>query len=363
MKAFFVIPAFLLAANPRTTTEGFVPSATVHLPTNANAGSTKTTLRMAANGNNNDSHDNHLEQTRKQLEALLLLVSHDEQATGNTSKNSNNSPNNMDMKEFVQRLTHPPQRNADGTVDWDALLPPPPPLTVGARNQRLVELKLLAELSDEHHGDTVRHELEAFWYHQQGKDAQERLAHADELMASGLVIASEQILFKLLQDYHYANIHHWVEPLHRLATLYGLQGKLEESYYLLQCVLHVKAWHVGALDDMMEVCLATRRRDEARSWAIRRLPNLVASTSFPPFITEGPVNPERVRWTEQAVKQAQEALAHLEHQTQRDFLGRPEAYYSSKQQKKEQTTSTGRASAVTPEEVSADLDYDFGAWE
>ena len=362
MKAFLVIPAMLLVSSRNS--EGFVPS--LPLPTNSNVGNA---LQMAANGHNNDSHDNnnnnnnnHLEQTRKQLEALLL-VSNDNDSTGKSHQTSNNSPPNMDRKEWVQRLSHPPLRKADSTVDWDALLPPPPPLTVGARDRRLVELQLLAELSHEHHGDTVRHELERFWYAQEGTQAQERLAHADELMASGLVIASEQILITLLQDY---NIHHWVEPLHRLATLYGLQGKLEESYHLLQCVLHVKAWHVGALDDMMEVCLATRRRDEARLWATRRLPNLVASTSFPPFITEGPVNPERVRWTEQAVQQAQEALAHLEHQTQRDFLGRPEAYYSSstqQQQKKEQTTNSGDTGTATPEEVSADLDYDFGAWE
>ena len=168
---------------------------------------------------------------------------------------------------------------------------------------------------------------------------EDRLRHADELMKSGLVIASEQILLTLLEDYCGSNsstggsrssIHHWMEPLHRLATLYGIQGKMEESYHLLLCVLHVTPWHVGALDDIMAVCLATGRREEAREvWATRRLPNLVASTSFPPFITTGPVNPERVKWTERAVQQAQEALAHWEHQTQRDFLGRPEAYYDN----------------------------------
>ena len=360
--------AWLLLLAARGTDGFSPPSSTVAALRNAltiqNSG--RTTLLSAAKGNNpssnddqankmnnNDNEKNSLEQTRMQLEALLV---DDNDHRTNNEKNDKTYPN---IKELIEILKDP-----SSLQDLDSVLPPPPPLTAAERDRRLAELQLLEQLAS---SDDAAQDLGMLSYSEKGPSAQERLEQADEMMSSGMVIASEQMLFKLLEDYGI----YWVEPLNRLATLYFRQGRLEESYHMCQCVLHLKPWHLGALDGIVEICRLMGNRDEARSWAERRLPNLVASTSFPPFITDGPANPERARWVHAAIQEAQEALSRLEYQTQRDFLGKAEEYYTqspastsgSEHMKKKETKNEEGTNQMADTGATQPESLDFGAWE
>ena len=167
------------------------------------------------------------------------------------------------------------------------------------------------------------------------------LEQIDVHLAAGNIAVAEKMLRQMIQTYGV----YWVEPINRLATLLYMDGRLQESYKLCLVVLHLKPYHFGALSGIVAVCIGLGKREQARKWAEKRLPSLVASTSFPPFAKNGPTNPRRAEWVQKAVQQAQESLSHLEFQTQKDF-GRPEAYYKNKRAKpklqaqEEQTTIT-----------------------
>ena len=168
-------------------------------------------------------------------------------------------------------------------------------------------------------------DLWALWYSERGATAKKKLEAADSLMGNPKTWKmSEQYLRELIDEYGL----YFVEPLNRLATLYYLQSKFEESYMLCVLILKIKPWHFGALAGITQVCIGLGDRDAAREWAEKRLPNMVAGDSFPPFATDGPQNPRRKEWVDRQVAAAEKQLENLERATKKSFFGKPDAYIS-----------------------------------
>ena len=63
-----------------------------------------------------------------------------------------------------------------------------------------------------------------------------------------------------------------IRPFVRLAKLYCLQGKWEESETLNWHCLQVKPWHYVALETMVACHVAQQHVRAARIWSSRRLP-------------------------------------------------------------------------------------------
>ena len=206
--------------------------------------------------------------------------------------------------------------------DFLSFLPPPPPLSTIERDRRLAEIVFLKRLED---SDEARAELWNLWYSERGSTAQSRLQQTDQLLGDPTTWADcETKLVQLIDDFGF----YFVEPLNRLATLYFLQGKFQDSYKLCQIILKLKPWHFGALAGIVQVCLGMEDRNAARVWAEKRLPNIVTETSFSPFSAEAqPVNPRRTEWVEEAVEKAKEMLKQAE-KTTKQSLGKPEEYYN-----------------------------------
>ena len=170
------------------------------------------------------------------------------------------------------------------------------------------------------------------WYSQRGGEALGRLRQADKLMADPTTWQDcEDSLKLLVKEYSI----YFVEPINRLATLYYLQGRMEASYHLCRLIiLHLKPWHVGALAGIVQVCLALGNRDEARYWATKRLPTVVANTGAPPF-DGGPTNPRRLTWVQDMVQTAKHMLKEAEETTRQQF-GNPEEYYRKQEKNKKE---------------------------
>lgn len=256
------------------------------------------------NGGSGDADDaDDVERMRQQLESLLGPDSSSPLAKGLT-------PTAVDVDQLMDPA------NANDITD---MLPSSPPLTSAERDRRLAEIEMLKGLKD---SDDPVQDLWELWFSERGKTAKEQLEQVDRFIAEGQVLAAEKMLRHLIREYGV----HWVEPINRLATLKYMDGKLEESHKLCLVVLHLRPYHFGALSGIVAVSIGLGKRDDARRWAEKRLPSLVASSSFPPFPQDGPQNPRRTEWVQRAVKQAQETLSHLEYQRQKDF-GKPEKYY------------------------------------
>jgi hypothetical protein len=208
-------------------------------------------------------------------------------------------------KEFKVKPTasSPPLRIA---------LPPAPPLTTLDRERRLVEQDYLAALQD---SDEALTDLWDLWFQERGKEAADRLLAAEELTGAGPSHwpKAEQVLKDLMEEHGV----YWVEPVNRLATLYYMQGRLEESETLCQMVLAVKPWHFGALSGIVMVYAGLHDSEKARQWAARRLPT---------FAPTGP-NRRRMAWVETALQDSQLSLEEGEKRV-REWMG-PADYYSS----------------------------------
>ena len=194
----------------------------------------------------------------------------------------------------------------------DVVLPPRPIMTSAERARRLAEQKLLAQLTK---GDESLTDLWNFWFQERGAAAAKLLRRAEQLTGEGPDSwdEAEAILATLMEEHGV----YWAEPLNRLATLYFMQGRLEESETLCQMVLAVKPWHFGALSGLVTVYAGMHESEKARQWAARRLPS---------FSPSGPTR-RRIRWVETALQDAQAALANGE-QLIREWMG-PEDDYQS----------------------------------
>lgn len=301
---------------------------------------------------------------RKQLAALF----------GDSSSSSSNENSENDDSSSSTAMTN--DAASATVVDVDALMDPSnerdiadlipkqPPLTAAERDRRLTEIALLEQLTD---SDEALEHLWELWFSERGASAKSRLEQADQALARGQTLAAEKMLRDMIVEYGV----YWVEPLNRLATLLYMDGRLQASHQLCLVVLHLRPYHFGALSGIVAVSIGLGKREEARSWAEKRLPSRVASTSFPPFAeNNGPVNPRRTEWVQKAVRQAQEALSRLDYQTQKDF-GKPEAYYkkskanstSPPQQEPQKQQPTNQKETPLPPASQTFDSYDENAWQ
>lgn len=223
--------------------------------------------------------------------------------------------------------------NTSLAVPFVITLPPPPPMSTMDRNRKELEITLLELLKE---GDTFLGELRELWDSERGPGNQNIMALTGAAVSDPrLWVASEEILVGLIENrsvgkMDMSNSHgvYFVEAVNRLATLYFLQGRLDDSYKLCRVVLHLKPWHVGALSGIVQVCIGRGEKDEARMWAQRRLPNVAPGNGGGGSSSSSlPESPRRVEWCDKAVADAKDLLRKAEQSTV-DRLGRPEDYYS-----------------------------------
>jgi hypothetical protein len=282
---------------------------------------------------------------------LESLISGEKNASRDkTNRSKATPPNRFSVTEFLSRCRDslPPKKGDDDgqfKESWfeddtdraffESLLPPRPPMSATERKRRQVEIQLLRLLED---SDDVTGQIWDLWFSERGPEYANILAQTDSLMAKpNDWKLCEQQLLELIDDPLGSADNdrpgvYFVEAINRMATLYFLQGRLQESYILCRLVLYLKPWHFGALSGIVQVAIGMGDRDEARFWAERRLPTLMSGTSFPPFpdkmvSKDTPKNPRRKEWCETAASQAQILLEKAEINTVK-CLGQPEDYYS-----------------------------------
>ncbi|KAG7356844.1 hypothetical protein IV203_001531 [Nitzschia inconspicua] len=223
------------------------------------------------------------------------------------------------------------------SVVFESLLPPRPPMSPAERMRREREIQLLQLLED---NDDVSGDLWDLWYSERGPVFKDRLTKTDSLLANPNTWKQcEKQLLELINDPPSSSDEsrpgvYFVEAINRMATLYFLQGRLKDSYALCRLVIYLKPWHFGALSGIVQVSIGLGNRNEARFWAERRLPTLLAGTSFPPFSVDigsenVPRNPRRKEWCRIALENASMLLAQAEVNTGKQF-GKPEDYYVRK---------------------------------
>ena len=194
----------------------------------------------------------------------------------------------------------------------DVVLPTPPPPTALDRVRRFREQELLEKLKE---GDEALTDLWDFWFQERGTHAAACLVQAEELTGQGPSYwpQAEIILAALIEEYGV----YWAEPVNRLATLYFIQGRFEDSETLCQIVLAVKPWHFGALSGIVMVYESLRESQKARQWAARRLPT---------FAPKGN-NRRRQEWVKNALKDSQAAIEDAERRLQ-EWMGPKDDYTS-----------------------------------
>jgi hypothetical protein len=162
----------------------------------------------------------------------------------------------------------------------------PPPLTAILRERRLKEIQLLGTLA---HSDEAVNELWALWIAERGPASASNILHVEQLMSVESWNDAEVLLLSLIEEHGL----HWAEPVNRLATLYYMLGRYQESKALCEIVLDTKPWHFGALSGIVLVCTAMNDASGARLWADQRLP---------------PPGDRRTAWTQRAIENAKESL-------------------------------------------------------
>jgi hypothetical protein len=183
----------------------------------------------------------------------------------------------------------------------------PPLLTSLERERRVLEIQLLEQLV-EHDGLVLDH-LWSLWYSERGRHAAQRLNEATALSNDPRTWReAEAILRQLILEYGI----YWVEPLNRLATLFYIQEKYQQSIDLCQVILYVKPWHFGALSGIVALYGQVNNVEQARIWAQRRLPTFLP-------ISNPQNNSRRREWVQMAVQNAQASLRDAEDRLRRSF--------------------------------------------
>jgi hypothetical protein len=280
-----------------------------------------------------DSFD--VEAARRRLEALVSSsINEREEFRAPQNQGQSSPPSLMSFKG--ERKSAPHTRSEISSIfQWflpmndymqvDDFLPPHPPMTSIERKRKEVEIELLTELQN---GDQALTDLWDLWFYERGKDAADKLHYADELTGRGPQgwDEAEQILRELIDEHGV----HWAEPVNRLATLYFIQGKLEQSETCCRTVLAVKPWHFGALSGLVMVYAGLHESESARDWAAKRLP------------TFAPVGPNRRRdqWVKNAVHQARDKLSQAEHELH-NLFGEQDEYATDIQKRHEKLETQG----------------------
>lgn len=177
-----------------------------------------------------------------------------------------------------------------------------PPLSAIARVRRTAEIQLLSQLEDSVEAADALNDL---WLHERGSRAATLLQKADDLFqqGSGASWNKAEDLFRLLiREYG----PHYPEPLHRLAMLYYLQGRLDEARQLEETVLTLKPWHIGSLSNIVRIAESQKDHKTALQWAARRLPPRPGK--------------RRQEWVQREVQRAMDYLAQGEARLL-DFMG------------------------------------------
>lgn len=241
-----------------------------------------------------------VELARQQFEEMMSMPNDNQepQSKTKTIHSSNSGGSSSSSSNSNSRTKDAEERNiiATRTINKAVLSNrnSPPPLTAILRERRLKEIQLLSTL---HNSDDAVNELWALWIAERGPTAAANLLHAEELMSVESWTEAEQLLLTLIDTHGI----HWAEPVNRLATLYYMQGRVEESKALCELVLETKPWHFGALSGIVLVCTAMNDAVGARMWAARRLPPVIGG----PSVSGGE---RRNTWTERAVDDAEESL-------------------------------------------------------
>lgn len=220
-------------------------------------------------------------------------------------------PNFVPRRSFSIRSFHGDNKsngNDASNNNSDTLpLPSPPPLTSIDRERKRAEMDLLLKLND---SDEALSDLWNLWFYERGRSAGARLLAAEELAAQpDRHLQAEIELKELMNEYGL----HWVEPVHRLATLYYQQGRLLQAEQLFRTVLAVKPWHVGALSGVVVSYAERHAVHEARRAAALRLPRLAVAAAA------GSSNRRRQQWVARAVAQAETNLARAEERLRVGF--------------------------------------------
>lgn len=276
------------------TSYGFIaPSFSLHLGSQA----TPSTTPLHVFFDSGDYHDDEddffdLEKARKRLEALV----------------GDELESQLPM-QTVERSPSPSYAQAQLPA-LDVTLPPAPPLTTIDRERREVEIRLLERLQV---GDQSVSDLWTLWFSERGSAAAQRLVKADECINDGPSSwqKAEDILQELVQEHGV----YWAEPVNRLATLYYMQGKLDQAETLCKVVLAVKPWHFGALSNIVMIYAAQTDSEKARLWASSRLPTFAPTGA----------NRRRAAWSEKAVESARQSLANAEKRVQ-ELFGEADVY-------------------------------------
>lgn len=252
-------------------------------------------VRMKKAGDAGDSDEGFdIEAARQKLESILKAEDDD------------------DGREFIRvdaELTPSSERSTSFRLIASSLsklpLPAAPLLTSIERERREAEIKVLQYL--QYNNDDALSELWKLWF-------QERGAESEKLLKQGEEWASHPESWKQAEARYCELISiygvHWAEPVNKLATLYFLQGKLEESVALCKVVIAVKPWHIGALSGIVAVYVGLQDLDKARLWAAGRLPALAPT---------GTSNERRELWVNKAIEEAKRSLSAAEWRLKESF--------------------------------------------
>jgi len=218
-----------------------------------------------------------MENARQQFEQMFSIPNDNKEASNDKELSTSSS---MDKDERLELSTKTIHKAVLSNRDS------PPPLTAILRERRLKEIQLLSSLA---FSDEATNDLWALWIGERGPESASVLLHAEGLMAVESWNEAELVLLSLIEEYGI----HWAEPVNRLATLYYMAGRYEESKALCELVLDVKPWHFAALSGIVMVCTAQNDATGARFWSEKRLP---------------PVGDRRKKWTEEFTQRAHQNL-------------------------------------------------------
>lgn len=265
---------------------------------------TKSPLQDQDCGDDFDSLD--VEAARQKLEYLV----------GGSDQQPQQHPDHYTEKTLVlSSKGHPEtfsllEENSRSTLPLPGVVPPL--LTSIDRERRRKEIELLRRLHD---GDEALPDLWNLWFYERGSAAGTRLVAAEEVSRDPRRWHEAEHALKLLVTEFGL---HWVEPLHRLATLYHKQGRWHQAEQLFRTVLAVKPWHVGALSGIV-ISYGDRHAVHAASTgAALRLPKLS------PFS-----NRRRQQWVSRAVEQAETLLRQAEERLQKTSFGQEDLHVST----------------------------------
>lgn len=200
-------------------------------------------------------------------------------------------------------------------ADDDSTMTAAPPLTRSDEKRRELELDLLAALDS---SDEPVDALMNLWVMEKDIDGAHLLLQLEQAQGGDhaqdapiqLQHAAQQ-LHELVQQHGSA----WPEPMNRLALLYGVQGRYQPAYELVQRVLQAKPWHFEALQLQLLLTLSLEKEQQQEpGGAPPPLPVIsaiaCARQTLPPLSQPR----KRSAWVYRAVQQAQAQLHTLRAQ-------------------------------------------------